>query len=86
MAQRRYHSDTIRAMAMTLRLTPDQDHALTLLASAQGTSKHEAVVRAIVSAAARTLTDAAVQDTARRLLPGRSELEAEIRQARGGHQ
>lgn len=86
MAQRWYHSDTICAMAMTLRLTPDQDHALTLLASAQGTSKHEAVVRAIVAAAARTLTDAAVQDTARRLLPGRSELEAEIRQARGGHQ
>ena len=86
MAQQWYHSDTIRAMAMTLRLTPEQDHALTLLASAQGTSKHEAVVRAIVAAAARTLTDAAVQDTARRLLPGRAELEAEIRQARGGSQ
>lgn len=83
MAQLWYRDDTICAMAMTLRLTPDQDHALTLLASAQGTSKHEAVVRAIVAAAARTLTDAAVQDTARRLLPGRSELEAEIRQARG---
>lgn len=86
MAQQWYHSDTIRAMAMTLRLTPEQDHALTLLASAQGTSKHEAVVRAIVAAAARTLSDAAVQDTARRLLPGRAELEAEIRQARGGRQ
>ncbi|APT85762.1 MULTISPECIES: CopG family transcriptional regulator [Corynebacterium] len=69
-------------MAMTLRLTPDQDHALTLLASAQGTSKHEAAIRAIVSAAARTLADGAVQDTARRLLPGRAELEAEIRRAR----
>ena len=34
---------------MTLRLTPEQDHALTLLASAQGTSKHEAVVRAVVA-------------------------------------
>jgi len=45
-------------MAMTLRLTAEQDHALTLLASAQGTSKHEAVVRAIVAAAARTLADA----------------------------
>ena len=83
MAQLWYRGDTMCSMAMTLRLTPDQDHALTLLASAQGTSKHEAVVRAIVAAAARTLTDAAVQDTARRLLPGRSELEAEIRQARG---
>ncbi|WP_287556940.1 CopG family transcriptional regulator, partial [Corynebacterium sp.] len=48
-------------MAMTLRLTDEQDHALTLLASAQGTSKHEAVVRAIVAAAARTLADAHVQ-------------------------
>lgn len=86
MAQLWYHGDTMSSMAMTLRLTPDQDHALTLLASAQGTSKHEAVVRAVVAAAARTLTDAAVQDTARRLLPGRSELEAEIRQARGARQ
>lgn len=83
MAQLWYHGDTMSSMAMTLRLTPDQDHALTLLASAQGTSKHEAVARAIVAAAARTLSEAAVQDTARRLLPGRSELEAEIRQARG---
>ena len=41
---------------MTLRLTAEQDHALTLLASAQGTSKHEAVVRAVVAAAARTLS------------------------------
>ena len=86
MAQLWYHRDTMSSMAMTLRLTPDQDHALTLLASAQGTSKHEAVVRAVVAAAARTLTDAAVQDTARRLRPGRSELEAEIRQARGARQ
>lgn len=67
---------------MTLRLTDEQDHALTLLASAQGTSKHEAVVRAIVAAAARTLADAQVQSTARALLPGRAELEAEIRRAR----
>ena len=69
-------------MAMTLRLTPDQDHALTLLASAWGTSKQEAVARAVVTAAARTLADAAVQATARQLLPGRAELEAEIRRAR----
>ncbi|MCG7240215.1 MULTISPECIES: CopG family transcriptional regulator [Corynebacterium] len=69
-------------MAMTLRLTAEQDHALTLLASAQGTSKHEAVVRAVVAAAARTLADAHVQSTARALLPGRAELEAEIRRAR----
>ncbi len=69
-------------MAMNLRLTPDQDHALTLLAAAGGTSKHEAAVRAIVTAAARTLRDAEVQDTARALLPGRAALEAEIRRSR----
>ncbi|OFS23704.1 CopG family transcriptional regulator [Corynebacterium sp. HMSC04H06] len=69
-------------MAMTLRLSPDQDHALTLLASAWGTSKHEAVVRAVTLAAARALNDAAVQDLARSLLPGRAQLESEIRSTR----
>ena len=69
-------------MCIRDRLTDEQDHALTLLASAQGTSKHEAVVRAVVSAAARTLADAHVQSTARALLPGRAELETEIRRAR----
>jgi len=39
-------------------------------------------VRAVVAAAARTLADAHVQSTARALLPGRAELEAEIRRAR----
>ncbi|WP_035106110.1 hypothetical protein [Corynebacterium camporealensis] len=69
-------------MAMTLRLSPEQDHALTLLASATGTSKHEAAVRAIVAAASRTLSDAAVAQLARDLLPGRQQLEDEIRRAR----
>lgn len=69
-------------MAMTLRLSPEQDHALTLLASATGTSKHEAAVRAIVAAASRTLSEAAVAQLARDLLPGRQQLEGEIRQAR----
>lgn len=67
---------------MTLRLTPDQDHALTLLASAHGTSKHEAAIRAIVAAAARTLSDAAIQSTARELLPERKRLIDDIRRAR----
>jgi len=40
-------------MAMTLRLTEDQERALTLLAEAQGISKQEATVRAITDAAAR---------------------------------
>lgn len=70
------------SMAMTLRLTAEQDHALTVLASALGTSKHEAAVRAIVSTAARTLSDSQVQELARDLLDGRAHLEAEIRRAR----
>ncbi|MCA0444146.1 CopG family transcriptional regulator [Corynebacterium amycolatum] len=42
-------------MAMTLRLTKEQDTALALLAHMEGVSKHEAVIRAIESAAARAL-------------------------------
>lgn len=42
-------------MAMTLRLTPDDEQALTLLAEAQGVSKQEATVRAIHEAASRRL-------------------------------
>lgn len=40
-------------MAMTLRLTEDQDRALTALANAQQISKQEAAVRAIEEQAAR---------------------------------
>lgn len=40
-------------MAMTLRLTDEQDRALTLLAEVQGVSKQEATARAITEAAAR---------------------------------
>lgn len=40
---------------MTLRLTPEDEQALTLLAEAQGISKQEATVRAIHEAAARRL-------------------------------
>lgn len=38
---------------MTLRLTPDDERALTALAEAEGVSKQEATVRAIREAAAR---------------------------------
>lgn len=41
------------SMAMTLRLTDDDERALALLAEAQGISKQEAPVRAIRDAAAR---------------------------------
>jgi uncharacterized protein (DUF1778 family) len=40
-------------MAMTLRLTDDQERALALLADADGVSKQEATVRAIMDAASR---------------------------------
>ena len=67
---------------MTLRLTPEQDSALTLLAEAQGSSKHEAAVRAIVSAANRLLNDATVAQLARDALPGHAALESRIRRSR----
>lgn len=40
---------------MTLRLTPDDERVLTLLAQAEGVSKQEATVRAIHEAASRRL-------------------------------
>ncbi|MBP8880774.1 MAG: CopG family transcriptional regulator [Dermatophilaceae bacterium] len=49
-------------MAMTLRLTPEQEQALTLLAEADGVSKHEATVRAITDAAARRVRDVRVAE------------------------
>ena len=40
---------------MTLRLSPEDEQALTLLAEAEGVSKQEATVRAIHEAASRRL-------------------------------
>lgn len=48
-------------MAMTLRLNDEQEQALTLLAAADGVSKQEATVRAIVEAAARRVHDEKVR-------------------------
>lgn len=69
-------------MAMTLRLTSEQDRALTLLAQAQGCSKQEAAIRAIVSAAARSLADDHIAQLATILLPEHAALEARIRRSR----
>ena len=44
-------------MAMTLRLEPEDERALTLLAEAEGVSKQEATVRAIHEAAARRVRE-----------------------------
>ncbi|WJZ14309.1 CopG family transcriptional regulator [Corynebacterium gottingense] len=69
-------------MAMTLRLTTDEDKALVLLASAWGCSKQEAARRAVVTAASRLLDDATVADLARSVIPGYKTMESRIRQAR----
>ena len=50
-------------MAMTLRLEPEDERALALLAEADGVSKQEATVRAIRAAAARLVRE----DKVRRL-------------------
>ena len=52
-------------MAMTLRLTEEQERALMMLAEAEGVSKHEAVVRAIADAAARRVRDRRVRELSR---------------------
>ncbi|WP_370291560.1 CopG family transcriptional regulator [Nocardioides sp.] len=49
-------------MAMTLRLSEEQDRALEALAQADGVSKQEAAVRAITDAAARRLHEHRVQE------------------------
>jgi len=47
---------------MTLRLTKEQERALALLAEADGVSKQEATVRAIMDAASRRVHDARVRE------------------------
>ncbi|EMY34206.1 hypothetical protein D477_010966 [Arthrobacter crystallopoietes BAB-32] len=50
---------------MTLRLTPEQDILLQRLAAAEGISKNEAAMRAIVEAAGRVEKDSQVRELAR---------------------
>mgnify|MGYP000896401834 CR=1 FL=1 len=69
-------------MAMTLRLNEDQDRALTLLARAQGSSKQEAALRAIITAASRVVADAEIADLARTYVPEYAGVEKRIRQSR----
>ena len=52
-------------MAMTLRLTDEQDRLLTELAAAEGISKQDAVVRAILERSSRLVKDAEVRRLAR---------------------
>lgn len=51
-------------MAMTLRLTPEQDRALQALADAQKISKQEAVARAIEREAERIVVAGGVREWA----------------------
>lgn len=69
-------------MAMTLRLSAEEDKALVLLASAWGCSKQEAARRAVVAAASRMLETAEVKALARDMIPEYRATEARIRQAR----
>lgn len=69
-------------MAMTLRLTAEEDKALVLLASAWGCSKQEAARRSVVVAASRMLDTAEVQALARDMIPEYRATESRIRQAR----
>lgn len=61
-------------MAMTLRLNPDDEHALALLAEADGVSRQEATVRAIREAASHRLR----ADKIRNLSAGARERYADL--------
>lgn len=61
-------------MAMNLRLTEEQDRALAVLAEAEGVSKNEAVVRAILDRAARMTRNEQVRDLARETIAEYDEL------------
>ena len=64
---------------MTLRLTPEQDAALALLAMTQGISKHEAAARAIVDNAARLVRTSELRELARAQVPTYRELDEHVR-------
>lgn len=49
-------------MAMNLRLDDEQDRVLTALAEAEGVSKNEAAIRAIMDRAARLTREARVRE------------------------
>ena len=55
-------------MAMTLRLTDEQDRLLSELADAEGVSKQDAVIRAITERASRIAKDGEVRRLARQAI------------------
>jgi hypothetical protein len=54
-------------MAMNLRLDPELDAALTALASAEGTSKHEVIRQAVIDRLRQSEHRAAVAESAERM-------------------
>lgn len=65
--KRWYHDGTVGLMAMTLRLTDEQDTRLTELARMQGISKQQAVARLIDAAAERATKDERLRAIAARV-------------------
>ncbi|MDO4911027.1 MAG: CopG family transcriptional regulator [Corynebacterium sp.] len=65
-------------MAMTLRLSAEEDQILNFLAESQGVSKKQAVINAIIEAATHRSTDAAIAEAARRLLPEYAAMEKRV--------
>lgn len=63
----RYHSlsRSGSSMAINLRLTDEQDEALTALAETEGVSKNEAAVRAILDRSVRLTRNSRVRELAR---------------------
>lgn len=61
-------------MAMTLRTSPEDDRLIEQLAAAQGTSKHEAVLRAIRQQAERADHQSKVQESTLRVRKRYGEL------------
>lgn len=55
-------------MAMNLRLDDEQDRALAALAEAEGVSKNEAAIRAIMERAARIARDRDVRQAAQEVI------------------
>ncbi len=69
----RYHFDTIMCMAMTLRLTDDEQEALRQLAAAEGISMQEAARRAVRDYVARSDHRERVGDAAARIMEAHGE-------------
>ncbi|GAA4861652.1 hypothetical protein GCM10023222_12090 [Saccharopolyspora cebuensis] len=64
-----YQSDTIPGMAMTLRLTDEENRRLAELAAAEGRSKQEVVRSALAERWARQQKEHQLDEVVQRVLP-----------------